>query len=348
MSLSQEILQAEAHDLAGRHQEAIKVLVSAVHKNQVEALARLGKRLLIGDRAPHLPREGANFLKEAAFKGSPEAPAILSVLHALGLYMQPGWREALECLALAASRGWVPAQQQLQILAECSTATAAACNDAAGWFALSRSVDVERWITPPAGLDLSNSPLIRSYPDFTTAAVCDWLIARSVNRRQRALVYDAVSRQVAANQTRTNSSVFFNLIETDLVNVLMQARMAACTGLPITHLEAATVLHYETGQQISEHYDFIDPNVPDHDEQIRQAGQRVITFLVYLNDEYQGGETDFPRLGISHKGTRGEGIFFVNAGSDGRADIRTLHAGRPPLQGEKWIVSQFMRNRKFL
>jgi hypothetical protein len=25
--------------------------------------------------------------------------------------------------------------------------------------------------------------------------------------------------------------------------------------------------------------------------------------------------------------------------------VRTLHAGRPPRAGEKWIVSQFVRNR---
>ena len=107
------------------------------------------------------------------------------------------------------------------------------------------------------------------------------------------------------------------------------------------------MLHYDVGEEITEHYDFIDPNIPNYAQEIAQQGERVVTFLVYLNDDYGGGETAFPRLGISHKGHRGEGMFFVNA-VDGNADTRTLHAGRTPAGGEKWIVSQFVRSRPLL
>jgi hypothetical protein len=106
-----------------------------------------------------------------------------------------------------------------------------------------------------------------------------------------------------------------------------------------------TVLHYAEGEQITNHFDFIDPKVPDYEQQIAEQGQRDVTFLIYLNDDYTGGETEFPRLGISHKGQRAQGLFFVNSLPDGSPDLRTLHAGRPPLQGEKWIVSQFVRDR---
>ncbi len=106
-----------------------------------------------------------------------------------------------------------------------------------------------------------------------------------------------------------------------------------------------TVLHYDVGEQISEHFDFVDPNVPDYERHIRERGQRIVTFLVYLNDEYSGGETEFPRLGVRHRGQGGEGFFFVNAFADGRPDVRTLHAGRAPSSGEKWIVSQFIKSQ---
>jgi prolyl 4-hydroxylase len=71
----------------------------------------------------------------------------------------------------------------------------------------------------------------------------------------------------------------------------------------------------------------------------------VITFLVYLNEEYDGGETEFVEIGVRHKGRRGEALYFVNALPDRSADVRMLHAGRRPVNGEKWIVSQFMRDR---
>jgi len=83
-----------------------------------------------------------------------------------------------------------------------------------------------------------------------------------------------------------------------------------------------------------------------HRQEITENGQRIITFLIYLNDDYSGGETVFPELDIRHKGQIGEGLFFVNALANGASDLRTLHAGAPPLNGEKWIVSQFIRNRE--
>jgi hypothetical protein len=67
----------------------------------------------------------------------------------------------------------------------------------------------------------------------------------------------------------------------------------------------------------------------------RCNGQRMVTFLVYLNDDYDGGQTEFPRLKVSHSGKAGDGFYFVNALPDGTADTRTLHAGRTPLTGRE-------------
>jgi len=41
----------------------------------------------------------------------------------------------------------------------------------------------------------------------------------------------------------------------------------------------------------------------------------------------------------------GEGLFFANSLPNGEPDRRTVHGGRPPTRGEKWVVSQFMRGR---
>jgi hypothetical protein len=113
-------------------------------------------------------------------------------------------------------------------------------------------------------------------------------------------------------------------------------------------MEATAVLHYAVGEESSNHFDFVSPEIPNYAQEIEKNGQRVLTFLVYLNDDYDGGETDFPKLGLAHKGRRGEGLFFVNALDNNEPDLRTVHAGRPPTKGEKWIVSQFIRNRRLL
>jgi hypothetical protein len=124
--------------------------------------------------------------------------------------------------------------------------------------------------------------------------------------------------------------------------------MAAAVGVPVHHMEGPTILHYAVGQEITNHFDFLNPNFPGYEDEIRRRGERIITFLVYLNDDYGGGETEFPELGVRHKGRRREGLFFVNALPSGKPDTRMVHAGRPPTSGEKWILSQFIRDRPAL
>src|SRR5690606_5555584 len=56
---------AERLDAAGRHDEAIDCLARATQRGDVEAKTRLAKRLIVGDRAPLLLREGVTFMHEA-------------------------------------------------------------------------------------------------------------------------------------------------------------------------------------------------------------------------------------------------------------------------------------------
>ena len=194
---------------------------------------------------------------------------------------------------------------------------------------VARRIDLDAWRSAPASLDLSTSPLIRSYPEFVSEATCRWLIDRARGRLSRALVYEALSKEVTVRPTRTNTAAPFNLLETDLVLVLAQLKMSACLGVPLRQFEAITVLHYDEGEEITDHFDFIDPNIPSYADDLAQRGDRIVTFLVYLNDDYGGGETAFPRLGIEHKGRRGEGLYFVNA-RGGRADEADAARGSAP------------------
>jgi hypothetical protein len=162
---------------------------------------------------------------------------------------------------------------------------------------------------------------------------------------RRALIYGGQSTNDTVDQMRTNSLAVWNLGCMDLINVVLQYRIAAACRMPIDHLEAPTALNYKIGEQITNHYDFLNPNSPRYHTEITTRGERVITFLTYLNDDYAGGETDFPRLGVRHKGKRGCGLFFYNAHPTAGADARSLHAGRPPTSGEKWLVSQFIRSK---
>jgi prolyl 4-hydroxylase len=78
--------------------------------------------------------------------------------------------------------------------------------------------------------------------------------------------------------------------------------------------------------------------------ELASRGQRIATFLVYLNDDYTGGETRFGRIGLSHRGARGDALLFANTDERGRPDEDTMHAGLSPATGEKWVFSQWIRS----
>ena len=343
--LSQEVATAAALDMAGEHQAAVAALVQGANKDDITATLQLAKRYLFGDRAPCNPSDAFNLLERATTLGSANAPALMSNLFAIGYQCQQSWQGALETQALAALRGNILSQDQLLLLTANRKLAAHPSGSADYWREVTRSVNVQDWLTPPTlHNDLSPDPLIRVFPGFFNKEVCLWLIKRATPKLDRAKVYDAVHQQITTNRTRNNSSASFDLVDTDLVNILMQYRMANCLGVPLKNFDAGTVLHYAPGEEITEHIDFIDPNVPDYAAQIERNGQRIVTFLVYLNDNYQSGNTEFPRLNLSYKANRGDGLFFVNVLPDASPNLATLHAGRPPIGGEKWIVSQFIRN----
>ena len=86
----------------------------------------------------------------------------------------------------------------------------------------------------------------------------------------------------------------------------------------------------------------------------REARQVIAQFLrvVACLDEISVGEllglTEFPRIGLKFRGRMGEALLFENVLANGVGDMNTLHTGRPPSRGEKWLLSQWIRRKSQL
>lgn len=355
---SPQVAAAHALDAAGRHQEALNTLARATKDGDVAAMSELGHRLLVGRHAPMMPADAIRLIRDAAGRREPSALLRMAALTAGGAFVQQDWKAAFAYLAEAAEAGSPLARGQLEALATAtpgaaegivdtpspSTAGGAASASTSSWRQRSEAIDIAAWLHPPSGENLVPDGRVVRFERLAPDAVCAWLIERSRSRLERARVYDSVNSRETTNETRSNSSASFDLASVDVVQFLLQARMAAACHVPWTHMEAPTILHYAQGEEIRNHFDFVDPNAPNYAQLLREQGQRTITFLVYLNEDYQAGETDFPELGLSHRGHRGSALYFRNSHPDGKPDFRMVHAGRPPMCGEKWIVSQFVRS----
>ncbi len=261
----------------------------------------------------------------AADGGDAEVAHHLALMHACGLGAPHDWSAALRRLDQAAALGLDLAIQTRELLG--------------------REPDLEAWLTPPRPQRISQSPHVLTIPGFLTPEVCDWLIERARPRMTKARVYDLQSGEAIQRPERSNSATNFGLPECDLVMMLARERIARATGLPVAGLEAVHVLHYRPGEAFTPHYDFLDPDKPAYHADLRERGQRIATFLVYLNTEFEGGETEMQAIGLKHRGGKGDALFWANTLPDGRPDLNTHHAGLPPTSGEKWVYSQWCRNR---
>jgi prolyl 4-hydroxylase len=291
---------------------------TAAKTGSVVGLRRLAISLLTQEPIEGEP--GVNMMRAAADKGDAEAALVCANLAAGDTGLPDRWRVARECLEVAAERGAAFAAEQLA-------------------FAERVKLDFSDLARPERRV--FDAPRISVIEGCASTAECDWLIERARPKLHRALVYDPDIGGGLQEMVRTNSSIAFSIAQSDVVLMLLRARIEAIAG-PL-RFEASSILHYAPGQEFKRHYDYFDRALPGHLRELETKGQRVATLLVYLNDDFEGGETEFPRLDWRYKGRKGDALLFWNVDPAGEPDPRTLHAGLPTSRGEKWLFSQWLR-----
>jgi len=292
-------------------------------------------RLLAG--GPEEVRSAVTMIDSAASGGDADALERQAIFEAMGCFRPPNWNRALDCLLAAAERGSRAAQRQLSLLAGRPAGDA-------DWQSMRAAIAIDDVVRAPVKRPLSERPRLRVMSGFATDGECAWLIERAHDRLTRATVVNPTGAQ-NVRSVRTNSAVEFQVADMDLVVEAVRARISTAVNLPLPLFEPSQVLHYAPGQEFRPHCDYFDPALPGHADRLRQSGQRIATVLIYLNDDYSGGETSFPRAALSFRGKAGDALFMANVDRGGKPDPSTLHAGTPPGSGEKWIFSQWIRDK---
>lgn len=300
-----------------------------------------GIRYLTGRGVVPDPARGVALVEKAAEAGDTEGAWLAATIASTDLWRERNWDRALDYLVCAAERGHAAAQSSLRILA--AGPRGGSNVDGGDWAAIRGSVDLDAWFALPARQTLRETPRIETIAKFVPPAACDWLIIQARDRLSRATIYDKMKGGSTEDNRRTNSQCDLDVQNLGVLTFVLRARIGAITGRPERAMEIPKVLHYSPGETFAKHFDYLDPNEPGYAAELAARGQRTHTFLIYLNDEFEGGETEFPLIGISHKGAKGDGILFANTDADGMPDDSTMHTGLPTTSGEKWIFSQWIR-----
>lgn len=283
--------------------------------------------LMLTGKLPSFGNEAIKLVEAACAQKSAEALLYHAALAARGHGRAQNFDDAFRYVQEAAALGDTRAKGQLM--------------------ALENKFDREAWLTPAALQQHHTAPRVFTVENFISKPVCNWLVKQARKNLQRATVQLAAKSGAAAvDNARSNSVAGSHPLQPDLVMQLVNQKIAATIGVPVAHQETTNILHYARGEQYIPHFDFFtEAEEAGFAHELRTIGQRICTFLIYLNDGYEGGETNFPRLDWRFKGKLGDALIFWNLSADGQRELLSLHAGLPVTKGEKWLLSKWVRQR---
>jgi prolyl 4-hydroxylase len=164
---------------------------------------------------------------------------------------------------------------------------------------------------------------------------------RLIRKAQPVLVRSTVSGS-GVSRVRTSEQTWISRDDPEVGDVVrkLERLAASLTGVRDARLyEKVQVARYLPGQKYEPHFDAcVNPAVC-------QAGRpriyRRATLLAYLTDDFQGGETAFPKIDRRVRpGSRGDAVLFYNTDpATGHEIPEALHGGMPVKRGVKWIAN---------
>lgn len=182
--------------------------------------------------------------------------------------------------------------------------------------------------------------MISEFKNVISINECNELIELSKNKLTHA---NTLGENIKDYRTADNTWLFE---KTDLTEKI-QNIVSEKTNLPIENQEVIHIVKYNIGGEYKEHHDFFHPNTDYFEENIQRGGQRIYSCLFYLNDNFMGGETDFPKVNHKVKPEVGKLVMWKNLNDDLSLNYNSLHAGLPIIEGEKWICIVWVRENKF-
>jgi len=130
------------------------------------------------------------------------------------------------------------------------------------------------------------------------------------------IVDDFINFQDAFNKTLSN--IFYdNLFK-------LEKDYMSSFGVSFSDHDAYQILKYGTGQKFTNHID-------DHPNYHRR-----VSSLYYINDNYSGGEINFPRFNISYKPKANEMIIFPST-------YVYNHSVSPVTEGTRYVVVSWIK-----
>ena len=141
-----------------------------------------------------------------------------------------------------------------------------------------------------------------------------------------------INGNITNENTRKSMSCFIEDSESIIVSKI---KNTVSSLLPTNKRIEIQVLKYEPDGFYKPHHDDFDD--------IQFEDNRKFTFFVILENECEGGETEFPNLNKTFKPEKGSAIFWNSFNSDKTRNSNKLHGGKKVISGQKMACNIWIR-----
>ena len=172
------------------------------------------------------------------------------------------------------------------------------------------------------------------YNNLITDQEREHIIKVAHGKLKTSTVEEGVDKRVD-DKVRVSETAFLSHKDDPIVERVMRRCLKNCDR-PLRNWEMLQVVRYKPGGFY----------IPHHDA-FNCKNKRKYTFLIALNDDYEGGETEFPTIEKKYKMKAGDVLKFNNLDNYGFVTDKALHGGMPVKSGEKWICNVWVHTHPY-
>lgn len=182
---------------------------------------------------------------------------------------------------------------------------------------------------------------LKEFPNFIEPGICKSILEEHRDRLKPSNT--GIDQKFKGSDTGRTSQTAIPLLDFGPLKYVQQ-RVYELTSLPQENQENPSIINYQKGGYYNAHFDCFDESDKDFEKRIiPNGGQRIYSCLLYLNEDFIGGLTAFPRQKKSIVPETGKLIWWNNTTPDGIRLEESLHAGLPVKKGSKWIMTIWIR-----
>jgi len=191
---------------------------------------------------------------------------------------------------------------------------------------------------------------ITEYPQLLTSDECKRIIqlAKEHGMKESDVLTYGKPSDTEVNTNHRKSKQAWIPDEKDPIFTKFAELTQIHSGIPKQNQEQSQVVVYDPNGKFDEHYDSCVYEDQEYCKRINNnAGQRRSTLLLYLNDDYDGGETEFTEIGLVIKPKAGKAIQFWSTDENENLLKKSKHRARPVLNGNKWICTKWSHPKEW-